>query len=73
MLQYTSWLEDNKDKISAADYERYQKQHELCKQVVAKYESPDFDDKNEAKAKELMDLMQKVCRKRWNKNERMIH
>ncbi|KAJ8662311.1 hypothetical protein O0I10_002004 [Lichtheimia ornata] len=57
---YTSWLEDNKDKISAADYERYQKQHELCKQVVAKYESPDFDDKNEAKAKELMDLMQKM-------------
>ncbi|KAI7877060.1 Pex19-domain-containing protein [Lichtheimia hyalospora FSU 10163] len=57
---YTSWLEDNKDKISAADYERYQKQHELCKQVVAKYESPEFDDKNEAKAKELMDLMQKM-------------
>ncbi|KAI9323217.1 Pex19 protein family-domain-containing protein [Dichotomocladium elegans] len=57
---YPNWLAENKDKLSAADYARYQKQHELCKQVVAKFDSPDFDEKNDAKSKEIIDLMQKM-------------
>lgn len=46
--------------MSKAEYEKYEKHYSLCKQVVEKYESPNFDEKNEAQTKEIMDLMQKM-------------
>lgn len=53
-------MADNKDKLSQSDYEKYEKQLDLCKQIVAKYEQPGFDEKNEAQGKEVMDLMQRM-------------
>ncbi|KAI9274340.1 Pex19 protein [Phascolomyces articulosus] len=58
--KYPDWLKENKDKLSQAEYEKYEKQHELCKQVVAKYDASNFDEKNEAQSREIMDLMQKM-------------
>ncbi|KAI8141451.1 Pex19 protein family-domain-containing protein [Fennellomyces sp. T-0311] len=58
--KYPEWLKENKDKLPQAEYERYEKQHELCKQVVAKYEASNFDEKDEKQSREIMDLMQKM-------------
>ncbi|ORY98056.1 Pex19 protein family-domain-containing protein [Syncephalastrum racemosum] len=58
--RYPTWLAENKDKLSQSDYEKYEKQLDLCKQIVAKYEEPGFDEKNEAHGKEVMDLMQRM-------------
>lgn len=59
-MKYPEWLKKNKEKLSKEEYEKYEKQYDLCKQVVAKYEARDFDEKSEAQSKEILDLMQKV-------------
>ncbi|KAG0315272.1 Peroxisome chaperone and import receptor [Dissophora globulifera] len=56
--KYPQWLKDNKDKISAEEYARYEKQHEYVKEIVAFFDRPDFDDKNDAQAKSVIELMQ---------------
>lgn len=58
--KYPAWLEAHKDSTDKAELEKYKQQHELCKQIVAKYEAPDFDEKNEAQGKQIMDLMTKM-------------
>ncbi|KAI9309409.1 Pex19 protein family-domain-containing protein [Cunninghamella echinulata] len=55
--KYPAWLEENKDKTDKEQYENYKKQFELCKKIVAEYDAPGFDEKNEAQAKKIMDLM----------------
>ena len=62
-------MKENKSRLSQTEYEKYEKQHELCKEVVSKYDAPNFDEKNEAQSREIMDLMQKVRKKgRRHKN-----
>ncbi|KAF9578177.1 Peroxisome chaperone and import receptor [Lunasporangiospora selenospora] len=56
--KYPQWLKDNKDKIPAEDYARYEKQHGYVKEIVTFFERPDFDEKNDAQAKSVIDLMQ---------------
>ncbi|KAL7333177.1 Peroxisome chaperone and import receptor, variant 2 [Mucor circinelloides] len=58
--KYPAWLEEHKDTADKADYEKYKQQHVICQQIVAKYEAPNFDEKNEAQGKEIMDLMTKM-------------
>ncbi|KAL0080633.1 Pex19 protein [Phycomyces blakesleeanus] len=58
--KYPSWLEENKTKLNKTDYEKYSSQYLVCQQIVAKYEAPGFDEKNESQSKEIMDLMQKM-------------
>ncbi|KAI8876260.1 Pex19 protein [Backusella circina FSU 941] len=58
--KYPDWLEKNKDKVEKADYEKYEQQFDICKKIVAKYDAPDFDEKNEAQGKVIMDLMTKM-------------
>ncbi|KAI8082611.1 Pex19 protein [Gilbertella persicaria] len=55
--KYPTWLEEHKD---AAEYDKYKQQLTICQQIVAKYESPEFDEKNETQGKEIMDLMTKM-------------
>ena len=55
--KYPAWLEEHKDSTDKAQLEKYKQQHELCLQIVAKYEASDFDEKNEAQGKQIMDLM----------------
>ena len=59
-LQYPEWLEKNKDSTPPADLEKYRKQYDYVKQIVAKYDDPNFDEKDEKQAGEVVDLMQKV-------------
>ncbi|KAI8388846.1 Pex19 protein [Radiomyces spectabilis] len=58
--KYPEWLAENKDKITQAEYEDYLKQLDVCKQIVARYEDPKFDEKNEDQAKGIMELMTKM-------------
>ncbi|KAF9405855.1 Peroxisome chaperone and import receptor [Podila epigama] len=56
--RYPQWLKDTKDKISEAEYARYEKQYGYVKEIVEFFDKPDFDDKNEAQNKSIIDLMQ---------------
>ncbi|KAG0749961.1 hypothetical protein G6F57_005052 [Rhizopus arrhizus] len=58
--KYPEWLENNKDKVKAEDYDKYRQQQAICQQIVAIYEAPGFDEKNEVQAKNVMDLMTKM-------------
>ncbi|KAI7898500.1 Pex19 protein [Cokeromyces recurvatus] len=58
--KYPAWLEAHKDNANTSDYENYKEQYLICQQIVAKYEAPEFDEKNEIQAKEIMDLMTKM-------------
>ncbi|KAI8579683.1 hypothetical protein K450DRAFT_56970 [Umbelopsis ramanniana AG] len=58
--KYPDWLDKNKDTTPKDEYEKYKQQHEYVKQIVAKYEDPSFDEKDEKQATEVVDLMQKV-------------
>ncbi|KAG0240649.1 Pex19 protein family-domain-containing protein [Mortierella sp. GBAus27b] len=56
--KYPQWLTNNKDKIPAEEYARYEKQYEYVKQIVEFFERPDFDEKSDAQAKSVIELMQ---------------
>ncbi|KAF8952434.1 Peroxisome chaperone and import receptor [Haplosporangium bisporale] len=56
--KYPQWLKDNKDKISESEYARYEKQYGFVNEIVAFFDKPDFDDKNETQNKSIIDLMQ---------------
>ncbi|KAF9108654.1 Peroxisome chaperone and import receptor [Mortierella sp. GBA35] len=56
--KYPQWLKDNKDKISAEEYARYEKQYGYVKEIVEFFDRPDFDDKSDSQAKSVIDLMQ---------------
>lgn len=58
--KYPDWLEKNKEKTKPGEYESYQKQYGICQQIVATYEAPDFDEKNETQGKKITDLMTKM-------------
>ncbi|KAF9913873.1 Peroxisome chaperone and import receptor [Lobosporangium transversale] len=56
--KYPQWLKDNKDKISAEEYARYEKQYGYVTEIVAFFDRPDFDEKSDAQAKSVIELMQ---------------
>ncbi|KAI1316238.1 hypothetical protein EDD11_010285 [Mortierella claussenii] len=56
--KYPQWLKDNKDKISAEEYARYEKQFGYVTEIVNFFDRPDFDDKSDAQAKSVIELMQ---------------
>ncbi|KAF9921662.1 Peroxisome chaperone and import receptor, partial [Modicella reniformis] len=56
--KYPQWLKDNKDKTPAEEYARYEKQYEYVKQIVEFFDRPDFDEKSDAQAKSVIELMQ---------------
>ncbi|CAG8453421.1 4882_t:CDS:2 [Acaulospora morrowiae] len=58
--KYPKWLEENKGLVSEEDYQRYEKQSEYIKKIIAKYEAPDFDENNEKQNKEIVSLMQEL-------------
>ncbi|KAI8997306.1 Pex19 protein family-domain-containing protein [Pilobolus umbonatus] len=58
--KYPVWLKDNKGKVEQAEYDNYAQQHKICQEIVAKYESPTFNENDEAQAKVIMDLMTKM-------------
>ncbi|KAF9129254.1 Peroxisome chaperone and import receptor [Mortierella sp. 14UC] len=56
--KYPQWLKDNKDKVPAEEYARYEKQYGYVKEIVEFFDRPDFDDKSDTQAKSVIDLMQ---------------
>ncbi|KAF9436699.1 Peroxisome chaperone and import receptor [Entomortierella beljakovae] len=56
--KYPQWLIDNKDKLPAEEYARYEKQYNYVKEIVDFFDRPDFDDKSDAQAKSVIELMQ---------------
>lgn len=62
--KYPAWLDENKDKISDADKERYTKQQELFKVICTELEKETPNDSTEVKNerfKIVLKNMQKVC------------
>lgn len=53
--KYPKWLEDNKDKISKEEYERYNNQLELMVKLIEVYEN---DPENMTKIFDIMQSMQ---------------
>ena len=58
--KFPQWLEENKDKITKEDLERYQKQQSIVKDIVEKFEEPGFTDTNPAHRQYVWEKMQKV-------------
>lgn len=61
--KYPSWLDENKDKISAEDKERYAKQQDLFKIICTELEKETPNDSSEVKNerfKIVLKNMQKV-------------
>ncbi|KAG0169582.1 Peroxisome chaperone and import receptor [Apophysomyces sp. BC1034] len=58
--KYPGWLDANRATLTKSELEMYEKQYEFCKSIVAKYDDPKFDEKDESQTKEIMDLMQKM-------------
>lgn len=64
--KYPAWFEENKDKISAEDKDRYSKQQDLFKVICTELEKENPDDSSEVKNerfKIVLKNMQKVSRK----------
>ncbi|CAO3635612.1 unnamed protein product [Cunninghamella blakesleeana] len=55
--KYPDWLKENKETTDKNKFDDYTKQYELCKKIVAVYDAPGFDEKDESQAKKIMDLM----------------
>jgi len=60
--KFPEWMEKNKDKVSADDLKRYQEQQKLVKEIVAKFEEPNYSDESKEHHEYIVDRMQKVCR-----------
>ncbi|KAB7494472.1 Peroxisomal biogenesis factor 19 [Armadillidium nasatum] len=63
VAKYPEWLADNRLSLSEEDYERYNKQYDIMKQVVEKFENESKDDTEEVKAQtseQILILMQKL-------------
>lgn len=61
--KYPAWIEDNKDKVSAEELERYKKQQQLMEQVCGQLEKETESDTPEQKKEQfekVLALMQKV-------------
>ncbi|KAJ1810598.1 Peroxisome chaperone and import receptor [Coemansia sp. RSA 2598] len=55
---YPGYLDKNKDKLPKDEFERYQKQHDYIKQILALFDETTDDSVNNPKVIELMQAMQ---------------
>jgi len=53
-------LKQNKDKLSKAEYDGYEEQYFYVKQVMTKFDDPNYDDEDKATKADLVETMQKV-------------
>lgn len=58
--KFPGWFKANKDKTKAQDLQRYEEQHRLVKEIVAKFERKDYSDQNSTDREFIVDRMQKV-------------
>jgi len=58
--KFPQWIEENKNKISREDFERYTTQQDIVKDIVTKFEEPGFTDENPAHRQYVWEKMQKV-------------
>ncbi|KAJ3330712.1 Peroxisome chaperone and import receptor [Blyttiomyces sp. JEL0837] len=56
--KYPAWLSENESKIEKADFERYQKQHLIVKEILVVYESSLPKEEESKRVVELMQQMQ---------------
>lgn len=70
--KYPAWLDENKDKISDADKERYTKQQELFKVICTELEKETPNDSTEVK-NERFKIVLKNMQKVWQKLEIESH
>jgi peroxin-19 len=58
--KFPEWMEKNGSKTNAADMQRYQTQQRLVKEIVSKFEVPDYTDENVEYRQYIVDRMQQV-------------
>lgn len=58
--KFPAWLAANKDKTGAEDLKRYEDQHALVKEIVARFEASTYTDANAADREYIVERMQKV-------------
>lgn len=58
--KYPQWLEKNKDKVSQEELARYKNQQRIIDEITARFESPQYNDSNEADKKYIADRMEEM-------------
>jgi len=58
--KYPEWLRNNESKQSAEDLQRYQEQYGVVKEIVAKFEEPEYRDESDKDREFIIDRMQKM-------------
>lgn len=58
--KFPAWLERNKGTTSEEDLKRYEEQHGIAKEIVAKFEETTYKDSNPKDRETIVNLMQKV-------------
>lgn len=58
--KYPQWLEKNKDKVGEEELARYKNQQRIIDEITARFESPQYDDANEADKKYIADRMEEM-------------
>ena len=58
--KYPEWLRNNESKQSAEDLQRYREQYGVVKEIVAKFEEPEYRDESDKDREFIIDRMQKV-------------
>lgn len=58
--KYPAWLEENETKINSEERSRYLNQYRIIKDVVTRFEKPDYSDNNDADRKYITGLMEQM-------------
>ncbi|PUU75689.1 Pex19 protein [Tuber borchii] len=58
--KYPEWLRNNESKQSAEDLQRYREQYGVVKEIVAKFEEPEYRDESDKDREFIIDRMQKM-------------
>ena len=67
--KFPAWLAANREKTGAEDLKRYEDQHALVNEIVARFEASTYTDSNAADREYIVERMQKVsCAQKTMKN-----
>lgn len=58
--KFPDFLKENKDKLPEAEYTRYTKQYEVTNDIMALFESPEFDNESTEKREEVNKLLENL-------------
>ncbi|KAJ2965205.1 hypothetical protein NQ176_g10728 [Zarea fungicola] len=58
--KFPEWLEKNRDKTPADDLQRFEEQHKIVNEIVARFEADAYSDEKAADREYIVERMQKM-------------